>query len=113
MRRDRLNITLWKGESFSMLVALEDENGTAISLTGATITAQCRVKATNATLFTFTTAIVSPASGGKYTISIPASTTSGLTPQKGLVYDVRISFAGGDVKYWLGGDVELYDTVTS
>ena len=113
MRRDRLNISLYKGESFSMLLALEDIDGTAISLTGATITAQCRVKATNTTLFSFTTAIVAPASNGKFTISIPAATTSGLTSQKGLVYDVKIVFAGGDTKYWIGGDCELYDTVTA
>lgn len=113
MRRDRLNIGLWKGETFSMLVTLQDDNGAAINLTAATITSQCKVKATNATLFSFTNTIVAPATDGKFTISIPAGTTSGITPQKGLIYDVRISFAGGDIKYWLGGDVELYDTVTS
>jgi hypothetical protein len=36
-----------------------------------------------------------------------------LTPQKGLVYDVKIAWAGGDTKYWLGGDVDLVDTVTT
>lgn len=113
MIRDRLNISLWKGESFSMLVKLEEEDGTAISLTGATITGQCRVKATNEALFSFTTAVVAPSSDGKFTISLPAATTSNVTPQKGLVYDVKIVWAGGDTKYWLGGDVLIYDTVTS
>lgn len=113
MIRDRLNISLYKGETFSMLVKLEEEGGQAISLTGATITAQCRVKATNVVLFSFTTAVVSPSSDGKFTISLPSGSTSNITPQKGLVYDVKIVWAGGDTKYWLGGDVEIYDTVTS
>lgn len=113
MRRDRFNIMLYKGESFSLVVELEDNTGTEVNLTGATITAQCKVKSTNTTLFSFTTAINAPATDGKFTLSLPAATTSGLTPQKGLVYDVKIAWAGGDTKYWLGGEVELIDTVTA
>ena len=88
MRRDRFNIVLYKGESFALVVELDDNTGAAVNLTSATITAQCKVKSTNTTLFSFTTA-----------------TTSGLTPQKGLVYDVKIAWSGGDTKYWLGGEV--------
>lgn len=113
MRRDRFNITLYKGESFSLVVELDDNTGAAIDLTNATITAQCKVKSTNTTLFSFTTAINSPSTQGKFTLSLPAATTSGLTPQKGLVYDVKIAWTGGDTKYWLGGEVELIDTVTA
>lgn len=113
MKRDRFNITLYKGETFSMQVELNNAAGSAIDLTGATITAQCKVKSTNSTLFSFTAAVLSPATDGKYTLSIPAATTANLTPQKGLIYDCKIAFTGGDVKYWLGGDVELIDTVTA
>lgn len=113
MRRDRFNIVLYKGESFAVVVELDDQAGNAIDLTGATITAQCKVKSTNTTLFSFTTAINAPATDGKFTLSLPAATTSGLTPQKGLVYDVKIAWSSGEVKYWLGGDVELIDTVTA
>ena len=113
MRRDRYNITIYKGESFSLAVELDDATGAAINLTGATLTAQCKVKSTNTTLFSFTTAITSPATDGKFTLSLPAATSAGLTPQKGLVYDVKIAWAYGDTKYWLGGDVEIIDTVTA
>ena len=100
--------------NFSMLVKLEEEDGTAISLTGATITAQCRVKATNEALFSFTTAVVAPSLivTGKFTISLPAATTSNVTPQKGLVYDVKIVWAGGDTKYWLGGSAIMRSTLS-
>ena len=113
MRRDRFNIVLYKGESFALVVDLKDQAGAAINLTGATITAQCKVKSTNTTLFSFTTAINAPATDGKFTLSLPAATTASLTPQKGLVYDVKIAWSGGDTKYWLGGEVELIDTVTA
>jgi hypothetical protein len=113
MRRDRFNIVLYKGESFALVVELDDNTGAAVNLTSATITAQCKVKSTNTTLFSFSTAINAPATDGKFTLSLPAATTSGLTPQKGLVYDVKIAWAGGDTKYWLGGEVELIDTVTA
>ena len=113
MRRDRFNIVLYKGESFALVVELDDRTGTAIDLTGATITAQCKVKSTNTTLFSFSTAINAPATDGKFTLSLPAATTASLTPQKGLVYDVKIAWSSGEVKYWLGGDVDLIDTVTA
>lgn len=113
MKRDRYNITIYKGETLSIVVELDDATGAAINLTGATLTAQCKVKSTNTTLFSFTTAVLSPATDGKFTLSLPAATSAGLTPQKGLVYDVKIAWAGGDVKYWLGGDVEIIDTVTA
>jgi hypothetical protein len=113
MRRDRFNIAIYRGETFSLAVELKDADGAAITLVNATLTAQCRVKATNATLFTFNTSIVSPASDGKFSITLPGATSLALTPQKGLIYDVKISWLGGDTKYWLGGDLDIIDTVTS
>ncbi len=29
------------------------------------------------------------------------------------MYDVKIAWLGGDTKYWLGGDLDIIDTVTS
>jgi hypothetical protein len=113
MRRDRFNIAIYRGETFSLAVELDDQAGAAINLTNATITAQCKVKSTNTTLFSFNTAIQSPATDGKFTLSLPGATSAVLTPQKGLVYDVKIAWTGGDTKYWLGGDVEIIDTVTA
>jgi len=113
MKRDRFNIAIYRGESFSLAVELKDADDVAITLANATLTAQCRVKTTNVTLFTFSTSIVSPASGGQFLISLPGATSLALTPQKGLVYDVKIEWAGGDTKYWLGGDLEIIDTVSA
>jgi hypothetical protein len=111
--RNKLNLNIYRGETFSIVVDLEYTGGTAINLTGATITSQCKIKSTNETLFSFNTAIQAPATNGIFTLSLPASSSASLTPQKGLVYDVKIAWAGGDTKYWLGGDVDLVDTVTA
>lgn len=113
MRRDRYNIAIYRNETFSLVVDLNDATGTAIDLTNATVTAQCKVKSTNTTLFSFNCTVQAPATAGIFVMSLPAAGSSGLTPQKGLVYDVKIAWAGGDTKYWLGGDVEIVDTVTS
>lgn len=113
MKRDKFNIVIYRGETYSTLVSLKDNNGAAITLQNATITAQCRNKATNAAVFSFVCTIQAPASGGEFLLSVPAGTSAPLTPEKGLIYDVKISWAGGDTKYWLGGDCEIRDTVTS
>ena len=113
MKRDKFNIVIYRGETYSTLVSLKDNNGAAISLQGATVTAQCRAKETNTAVFSFVCSVNAPASGGEFLLSVPAGTSAPLTPQKGLIYDVKIAWAGGDTKYWLGGDCEIRDTVTA
>jgi len=112
MKRDKFNIVIYKGETYTTLVSLKDNTGAAITLQGATLTAVCRDKSTNATVFTFSCVVGTPASAGEFTLALPAASSANLTPQKNLVYDVKIAWAGGDTKYWLGGDVEIRDTVT-
>lgn len=113
MKRDKFNIVVYKGETFTTLVSLTDNTGAPISLQNCTITAQCRDKSTNEVVFSFVCDIQTPASGGEFILSIPAANTSGLQPRKNLVYDVKMSWAGGDTKFWLGGDVEIRDTITA
>ncbi len=110
--RDRFNIKIYKGESFTMQCELRDANGSAISLQGATISSECRSKQSNVIVFNFSCAIITPASNGIFTISLPALSSSNLQASRNLVYDVKISFAGGEVKKWLSGDVEVIDTIT-
>lgn len=112
MKRDRYNIMLFKGESFALAVALKDKNGTAIDLTNATLTSQCRDKSSNAILFSFNCTVTAPATNGQFSLSLGATTSATLTPQKNASYDVKISWANGTVKKYLGGDVTIIDTVT-
>lgn len=110
--RDRFNIKIYKGETYSTQIELKDSTGQAISLVGATITSQCRSKSTNEIVFNFTCSISSPASNGIFVMSLSSASSTSLEPQKQLTYDVKISWSNGSVKKWLGGDVEIIDTVT-
>lgn len=111
-KRDRFNITIYRGETFSTLVELKDATGAPISLTSSQIQSQCRNKSSNSVVFTFVCSILNPSADGKFSITLPSGTSSPLTPQKNLVYDVKITFPSGEIKHWLGGDVEIRDTIT-
>ena len=113
MKRDRYNISIYKGETFALVVSLKDTDGTAIDLTNATLTAQCRDKSSNAIVFSFVTSVSAPATQGKFTLSLSANSSASLTPQKALSYDVKIAWTNGTVKKYLGGDVQIIDTVTT
>jgi hypothetical protein len=113
MKRDKYNITIFKNESLAFAVALKDKNGTAIDLTNATLTAQCRDKSSNAVLFSFICTVTNPATNGAFTLSLGASSSANLVAQKSAVYDVKIAWTNGTVKRYLGGDVQIVDTVTA
>lgn len=112
-KRDRYNIIIYKNESFALAVELKDANGTAIDLSNATLTAECRDKSSNAVLFSFVCSVASPATNGIFSLSLSASASSALTAQKNAVYDVKIAWSNGTVKRYLGGDVQIVDTVTA
>lgn len=112
MKRDKYNITIYKGETLAVAVALKDASGSAIDLTNATLTSQCRDKSSNAILFSFVCTVSNPTTNGQFTLSLAASSSASLTAQKNAYYDVKISWTNGTVKKYLGGDVQIVDTVT-
>ncbi len=61
------------------------KNGTAIDLTNATLTAQCRDKSSNAVLFSFVCTVTAPATNGAFSLSLGASTSATLTAQKNAI----------------------------
>ena len=112
IKRDKYNIAIYKGETFALAVALKDKNGSPIDLTNATLTSQCRDKSTNVIIFSFVCTVTNPATTGQFALSLSASTSATLAPQKSLVYDVKVSWANGTVKKYLGGEVQIVDTIT-
>jgi hypothetical protein len=113
MKRDKYNISLYKGESFAMSVSLKDSSGLPINLTGAVITSQCRDNSSNALLFSFVcTPSITPADG-KFVLSLAASVSGQLTPQKNASYDVKIVWPSNEVKKYLSGNVQIFDTITA
>ena len=110
---DKLNLTIYKNETFTYVLQLIDSSGDYIDLTGATIISQCRDKTTNNVVFTFVCSAEIPNTLGKFTINLSAGNSSNLTPNKNLYYDVKITFSTGEVVRWVQGDVQILDTVTS
>lgn len=111
-QRDRYNVTIYKGETFTTVVELKDKDNQAIDLTGATIVSSCRSKTSNDVVFSFVCTVNTPPTSGVFILSLPSSSSTNLSPTKNLVYDVKISWTNGETKFWLGGDVEVRDTVT-
>jgi len=113
MLRDKLNIVIYKGESFSMVFALKDSIDAPIDLTGASINALCKDKSSNNTIFTFTSVISQPTTDGEFTLSLPANTSESITASNNYIYDVKITFASGSVVKWISGNVQIKESVTS
>jgi hypothetical protein len=111
--RNKLNIKIYRGETFNYVIAFSDSSGAAIDLTGATLSSQCKDKSTDSVVFTFVATLDTPHTAGKIILNLPASTSLALTPTKNLYYDVRITFASGEIVRWVQGDVHILDTVTT
>lgn len=86
-------------------VALVDDDGTAVSLTGATGLMQLVDEPGGAVLATGTVTITSGA-GGTFTWAIAAATTASLIPQTAH-YAVRITFSDGSIRTVLEGRVQI------
>jgi hypothetical protein len=111
--RNKLNIKIYRGETFNYVIAFSDATGTAIDLTGATLLSQCKDKSTNADVFTFNSVLDTPYTAGKIILNLSASASQSLAPTKNLYYDLKITFASGEVVRWVQGDVHILDTVTT
>jgi hypothetical protein len=108
------NITLYQGDTFHLSFTLYEKDaqgnqGPAIDLTGATVTAQIRATAANPSVMATFTGTHNGV-GGKATISLTSAQTSALSA--GGVWDVQVEFPGGDVKTYLAGTVTLVKEVT-
>lgn len=112
MLREKLNLEIYKGESFSIVIALTDSANAPIDLTGASITAICKDKSTNNTIFTFTNNITSPSTDGEFTLSLSAFTSETLTASSNYIYDVKITFSTGEIVKWISGSVYIKEMVT-
>lgn len=111
--RSKLNLSIYRGETFNYVIALKDSAGAAINLTGCTLLAQCRDKSTNAVIFTFVTTLEVPSTDGKFILNLAAASSLGLTPTNNLYYDVRLTFPSSEIVRWVKGDVTIYDTVSA
>jgi hypothetical protein len=104
----KANLTIDQGSSFSTSIALTDNDGVALNLTGYTGAAQLRKHYTSSTAVTFTVTI--DALNGEVTLSLTATQTAALTAGR-YVYDVELTI-GSTVSRVIEGIVTVTPEVT-
>ena len=102
-------ITRVRGDDWSIPGTITD-NGVAVDLTGATITAQLRprTESEDATSFTVT---VTDAAAGEVTLSLADTVTAELRPGR-YVYDVQVVLAGSTQTYGNVSSINVAGDVT-
>lgn len=89
-------MTLYRGASFILTIAVTDPAGDPVDLTGATARAEIRTRAAKASSLILDLApSITDAAGGIITINVPAATTAVLEPQTGK-WDLLVETSGGD-----------------
>lgn len=106
---DPYNLVIKAGRSFSVVFEAQNDDGTAVDLTGYTATAELRKYAGGALLGTFTVSVNGPA--GEVKLSMTASQTQALT--SGGVYDVKLIDPSGQAIDFIEGKVVLKAEVTA
>lgn len=105
----RLDLRFVAGDSFSRTIALKDENGDPIDLTGLTGRAQIRNRPNGDLLADFTVSIPTPANG-EITFSLDTTQTRAL-PGKG-VWDLELDGGATNTHTIVSGDVKVIPDVT-
>lgn len=95
-----INISIPQGADFSETFVSAESDGSVSNLDGYTGTAKMKKHYDSPTSTTFSVSITSGI--GEVTISLPASTTSGLKPGR-YNYDVRLESGTGDVSRLVEG----------
>lgn len=112
MAAGKYNILIQQGADYLQPITIRNsETGVAINLTGAVITGQVREDYTSATPLASFTVQNTDLANGKFTLTIPASTTTTMSFDTG-VYDVEVLYASGQKDRLLQGSVVFSPEVT-
>ena len=107
----------YRGRTTAFTVTVKDENGTAVNLTGSTVTMAVK-NAAGATLLTYSTAagqgiaLTNPTSG-QLTVSPEALGTGTLPLSNALNTDMKLQLASGVIYVLFRGSITLIDKVTT
>lgn len=104
------DLIIYKGDYVELFVTIKDSNGTAISLIGSTPKAQLKTDYSDRDPKAFTCTLPGPT--GQVRIYLPSSITSALLPGS-YIWDFQVTFASGDTRTYLAGDVTVYNEVTT
>lgn len=112
------NFTVYRGSAFEFARTVYNSNGTAVDITGDTLTLTAKYNYGDASpVFTRATGgsgiVLTTPSSGIYTVTISASNTSGLPPYPvDLVYDIKRTHSG-TVTTILSGIITVLPDVAS
>lgn len=104
------DLTIYKGDFVELFVTIKDSVGNPISLVGSTPKAQLKSDYNDRDPKSFTTTLTGTT--GQVRIYLPSSVTSTLIPGS-YIWDFQVTFAGGDTRTYLAGDVTVYNEVTT
>jgi hypothetical protein len=105
----KANIIIDQGTTFSTVINLTDDNGTAIDLTGYTGDAEMRKHYTSSNSQSFSIAL--GGTSGTVTLSLTANQTANLTSGR-YVYDVEVTSSANVVSRIVEGIVTVTPQVT-
>ena len=84
-----LTLQLYQGDDFSFTIAVTNPDGSAMNLTGYSVSGQIKAKGSDTTaLATFTCALTNP-TGGIITVTLPAAQS--LLVTTGAVFDIQMT----------------------
>ena len=106
----KANIVLDQGTTFTTFLALTDDTGAALDLTGYTARGQIRKWYTSNSYTTFTITITQPASG-YINLALTANTTANMEPGR-YVYDIEAVSGANVITRVIEGIVTVTPEVT-
>jgi len=105
-----VNLNLYAGDDFVMVVTVQNDDGSAVDLTGYTAVSQIKTRIGDATpLATFT--CVTGGTAGTVTMTLPNAESASLT--SGVVYDMQITSSGGVITTLIAGSLTINPQVTT
>ena len=104
------DLRCYRGQTWRQIMYITDSDDEPIDLTGVTVTAQIRPEANSQTITAEMTCTVSAAEG-KVTLSISASDTAAIAPNR-YVYDVKFTDSNNEVQYYICGNFIVRGRVT-
>src|SRR5688572_19801867 len=105
------DITLYQGDSFSLVVNAQDDNGNALNLSGFSGFAGIKSAFCSSGYLGFFNINISNPTGGEITMTMPSTGTANL-PATVALYDLEIA-SGNFVTKYLQGDVYIYPQINN
>lgn len=109
-----LDLNIVRGDDFNLVIALYDENGYPVDITGRTYTAQIRATSRSTSAFTFL--VATNPTQGEVLLQIPDTATALETPPSGVPtsgwWDVKED-NGGEITTLYRGRVRAVPSITA